>query len=111
MGKPGNVYYKSGALWTILGDGGIVRAQPRDDGTIETKVPWWRGVRGRLRITGRRLDGPAPPLRARVPGGYGPIGFQATALVFPTAGCWSVAGTAGTASLRFLTLVVEPGGQ
>lgn len=110
-GTTGNVYYRSGALWTILADQGIVREKPSRGGAIATKVPWWRGVRGRLTITGRRLDGSAPPLRARIPGGYGPVGFQSTALVFPTAGCWSVSGTAGTASLTFVTLVVEPRGQ
>jgi hypothetical protein len=68
---------------------------------------WWRGVRGSLLITGRRLDAAAPPLRADIPSGYGDIGFQSTALTFPTEGCWEVTGTVGNTELTFVTLVVK----
>jgi len=71
------------------------------------KFPWWRMVRGRLQITGRRLDAPAPPLLAYVPDGYGPIGFQATGVKFPTEGCWEVTGTVGQANLTFVTFVIK----
>jgi hypothetical protein len=110
-GTTSDVYYASGRLWTILGDDGIVREKPRADGSVAMKFPWWRGVRGRLTIAGRRLDGSASALRAVITDGYGPIGFQASAIIFPTAGCWRVSATAGTARLSFVTLVVEPGGQ
>src|SRR5918997_1699682 len=53
-------------------------AETRPDGSIVAKLGWWRGAAGRLRIEGERLDAPAPPLRADVPAGYGPTGFQAT---------------------------------
>lgn len=102
-------YYGNGRLWTALYPDGV-RERPQRDGSIEEKFPWWRGVRGRLRITGRRLDGRAPTLRARIPDGYGATGFQSTAIIFPTEGCWSVTGTAGKASLSFVTLVVKAGG-
>jgi hypothetical protein len=59
-------------------------------------------------ISGRRLDAPAPPLRARVPDGYGDRGFQVTGLIFPTAGCWDVTGHLGDASLTFVTFVIPP---
>jgi hypothetical protein len=65
------------------------------DGSIEVKFGWWRSGGRKIRISGRRLDAHAPPLRAHVPGGYG-RGFQATGLTFPTAGCWSVMPPAGT---------------
>jgi hypothetical protein len=84
---------------------GSAWAEIRPDGSIYAKLGWWRGVDGELRIEGERLDGPAPPLRAEVPAGYGPTGFQATALIFPSAGCWRVVGTAGDARLEFVTLV------
>jgi hypothetical protein len=71
------------------------------------KFWWWRGVPGKLRITGRRLDAPAPPVRASIPEGYGDIGFQATALIFPTVGCWQVTGKVGESRLTFVTLVVK----
>jgi hypothetical protein len=39
------------------------------DGSISAKLGWWRGVPGKLRITGRRLYIPAPPLKGDVPDG------------------------------------------
>ena len=104
-------YHGSGRLWTVLADKGIVRKAPRRDGSIREKFPWWRGVRGPLRVTGRRLDRHGPPLRAHIPHGYGATGFQSTALIFPSEGCWSVRGAVGDASLSFVTLVVKEAGQ
>jgi len=75
------------------------------DGALSMKWGWYRAVRGQLRIEGRRLDGRAPPLRAEIPAGYGDVGFQSSALIFPTPGCWEVTGHVGTASLTFVTLV------
>lgn len=60
-------------------------------------------------ITGRRLDRDAAALRARVPDGYGRTGFQSTAVVLPTPGCWEVTGRVGSASLSFVTEVIPPG--
>jgi hypothetical protein len=77
------------------------------DGSIGMKFGWWRAVEGSLRIGGRRLDGPAPPLRADVPGGYGEMGFQSSGVYFPTEGCWEVTGTVGGTRLTFVTFVVE----
>jgi hypothetical protein len=79
------------------------------DGALGMKFGWTRGVRGQLRIAGRRLDAPAPPLRSIVPNGYGEIGFQATSLIFSTPGCWEVTGRVGEASLTFVTRVVKIG--
>jgi hypothetical protein len=105
--ETGNVYYTNGRLWTILGEHGVIRSAPRSDGSIREKFPWWRGGRGALRITGRRLDQASAALRAHIPAGYGSVGFQATAITFPTAGCWEVTASAGGTSLTFVTLVVE----
>jgi hypothetical protein len=76
------------------------------DGSLSMKFGWQRGVPGRLTINGRRLDAPAPPLRANIPDGYGDRGFQATSLTFPTTGCWEVTGRVGDATLTFVTRVV-----
>jgi hypothetical protein len=103
-------YHGNGELWTELWPGGVIRARPedvREDGSIEIKFPWWRAVRGRLTISGRRLDGQAEPLRAWIPD-YGPTGFQSTAVVFPTQGCWEVTGRAGDGRLTFVVRVVAP---
>lgn len=104
----GAPYLGNGELWTSLWPGGVVVARPADvtrNGSIAMKFPWWRGVRGKLKITGRRLDARSPGLRAHILSGYGPIGFQSTALTFPAKGCWEVTGRVGDARLTFVTLV------
>jgi hypothetical protein len=107
--------YGNGKLWTTLGPNGTVEFRTGGpgsvdpDGSLGMKFPWWRRVRGKLTIEGKRLDGPAPPLRAHIPDGYGDTGFQSTALIFPTAGCWEVTGKVGDASLTFVTRVVIVG--
>jgi hypothetical protein len=79
------------------------------DGSLGMKLGWRRGVRGHLTIEGRRLDGPALALRARIPDGYGDFGFQSTYVIFSTPGCWEVTGRVGDASLTFVTNVVKIG--
>ncbi len=108
---PRRSHHGNGALWTALWPDGRVVFTPDGpgrvlpDGSLAMKWPWWRGVRGKLTIEGNRLDGSATRLRARIPGGYGDIGFQATELIFPTKGCWEVTGKVSETSLTFVTLV------
>ena len=103
-------HYGENGLWVGLWPDGVVRAGldfVRPDGSVDMKFWWYRdeAARGRLTISGHRLDGPAPPLKASVPEGYGEVGFQATGLVFPTPGCWQVTATSGNATLTFVTFV------
>ncbi len=109
--RPSSGHHGNGALWTVLSSAIVFRpggpGKILPDGSLQMKWPWWRGVRGKLTIEGRRLDGPAPPLRARIPEGYGDIGFQASGLIFPTEGCWEVTGKVGEASLTFVTRVLK----
>ncbi len=88
-----------------LADGGSMATINRD-GTVRTKVGWWVGSANKLVIAGRRLDRAATPLQASIPSGYG-LGFQPTALTFPTVGCWRVVGKAGTARLTFVVKVTK----
>jgi hypothetical protein len=106
--EPAAAYHGRDGLWTVLRPRGVLVAEEEPDGTLSMKFPWWRADRGALKITGRRLDGDAAPLRARIPSGYGPIGFQSSALVFPKPGCWRVTGQAGDAVLTFVILVLRP---
>jgi hypothetical protein len=46
-------------------------------------------------------------VRADIPSGYGPTGFQSTAIVFAIEGCRRVHGSAADAQLSFVTLVVK----
>jgi hypothetical protein len=89
---------------------GVIKPAPeqiQQDGSVSTKFGWWRGAPGELRITGRRLDGTAPPLRAELPDGYGEQGFKPSGVYFPTEGCWEVTGTLGDTRLTFVTKVVK----
>jgi hypothetical protein len=109
--SPESRYLGSDGLWTELYPNPL-RPRPEDirkDGSIKIKVPWWRGVSGRLTIVGGRLDANAPPVSAWIPTGYGRKGFQSTAITFPTSGCWEVTGSVGDASLTFVSLIVAPG--
>jgi hypothetical protein len=94
----GKVVFKPGGPGFVL-----------EDGALSMKFFWWRLVPGRLTIDGRRLDGAASPLRATIPDGYGDIGFQSTALLFSTPGCWEVTGHVGNRTLTFVTLVEKIG--
>jgi hypothetical protein len=105
--------YLAAALWTrgrLVADrdpGAQTWATVRADGSVWAKVGWWRGTSGRLTIQGERLDAPAPPLRARVPAGYGHSGFQSTGLTFPTSGCWRVVGSVAGHEISFVVLVTR----
>ncbi len=82
------------------------------DGALGMKFGWTRGVEGKLTATGRRLDGQAAPLRLHAPNGYGPDGFQASYLIFPTPGCWEVNAQVGgheDSRITFITSVVKVG--
>lgn len=87
------------------GGGGFVLR----DGALALKFGWNRKKEGRLTISGRRLDGSAPPLRARIPDGYGDIGFQSTAIAFPTPGCWEVTGRIPDGELTFVIMIEKVG--
>jgi hypothetical protein len=97
-------------LWVGgLGEDGVMRMDARSveaDGSMGTKLGWWRFTPGRLTIDGRRLDGAAPGLGWSL-SPYGSTAFQASAVLFPTEGCWEVTGHAGGHSLTFVTLVIR----
>ncbi len=99
----------NGKLWVGgLWPRGVIAAGPEfvhADGSIGMKFGWWRAAPGQLTISGRRLDGVAPPVRADIPSGYGSTGFQASGVSFPTEGCWEVTGRVGDTTLTFVTLV------
>ena len=91
-----------------LPGGGFV-AVVNPDGSIYAKLGWWRGVRGRFSITGRRLDRPAPPLRVSLhTASYPTIGFIPSGLTFPTTGCWKITATQGVGRLALVVLVTKP---
>jgi hypothetical protein len=72
------------------------------------KVAWSRKKKGHLQVSGKRLDGIAPPARAYIYD-YGDDGFQPIYLVFPTPGCWEITGEVADGLLTFITLVEKIG--
>jgi hypothetical protein len=104
----GNLYV--GALWpdgTIeFRPGGSGSVYP--DGSVGMKIAWYRGdgLRGKLKIEGKRLDNSGPPLRSQITD-YGDTGFQPSDVIFPTEGCWQVTGKVADASVTFVTRVVK----
>jgi hypothetical protein len=91
----------------LPGGGAVAIVNP--DGSIFAKLGWWRGVRGRFTITGRRLDHPAPPLRVSLHReSYPTIGFIPSGLTFPTTGCWRVTARQGVGRLAFVVKVTKP---
>lgn len=120
---PGNVWWRkqlagwnsahgNGKLWV----GGlwphgvtiITRDDVGPDGQLGMKFGWYRLTSGYLQITGRRLDGSAPPASGMTfPGGYGLTGFNASGVVFPAEGCWQVTGRVGPVALTFVTFVIK----
>jgi len=72
------------------------------------KVLWYKPSEYLLTVTGRRIDGPAPPLVYDIaidPRPRGPI--QPSGVYFPAAGCWQVDAKAGSSELRFVVLVKD----
>ena len=110
--NPSPLFYGGNGLWTSLWAQGQVNFGPgypgqvASDGSLSIKWSWWRGTPGNLSVEGKRLDAAAPPLKVIVPDGFGPSGFQASTLVFPSVGCWQVTGKVGPSSLTFVTLVI-----
>lgn len=113
---PGTLWYRSpdGKIGAIAGSAGWYRSPdgrlwpstPTRPGwkTGGIKVPWIKPVGSSLEVSGRRLDGEAPPLDAWLSEGY-PADFQASDLHFPTEGCWEVEARAEGSVLRFVVYV------
>jgi hypothetical protein len=90
-GADGKVWASANGRWYAGSDG--------------AKVLWAKPKEGSFKITGRRLDGAAPPLDPGSLAGYDGFPYQASGLIFPTAGCWEVEGRSGASVLRFVTYI------
>jgi hypothetical protein len=79
-------------LWpngTILFQAGGAGFQTQE-GALGMKFGWTRGIRGKLHVTGRRIDADALPLRFETGTPDSDSGFLASYLIFPVPGCWEV---------------------
>jgi hypothetical protein len=115
-GSYGNALLSVGpfGLWAdgtiVFRPGGAGFVTP--DGALAMKFGWMRAVPGKLNVSGRRIDSEAAALRSDIPCCYDATGFQASALIFPTPGCWEVTAQIGDredSKLTFVTRVVKIG--
>ena len=100
--------YGNAALWVDLGttDGTLVGSADANE-RLGAKFPTYRLATGPLTISAHRLDGPSDGVATSVPEGYGPTGFQAVGVDFPSIGCWSITETVAGHDLTFVVDVVS----
>jgi hypothetical protein len=117
---PGGYWFGTDKLWTAPPiDGtwrGLGHYTPTDP-TFRQKLFWWRQgydwrteAQPKLRVTGRRLDSPAPPLAAdRANNGWQRRDqpFMVVGINLPTLGCWEIAGHYENDELTFVVWVAE----
>lgn len=97
------------ATFVAVSEGKPGGAWLQRDGSIRTKVDWLN-ARGSLRLSGRRLDRSALPLRGNVGVESWALGvgaFFPSILLFPSVGCWKITATAGEARLDVVVRVVR----
>lgn len=109
--------FGNGLLSTTLPADGVLTAARRDpDGSLFEKILWVpRGFSGgsrELTVRGERLDAPSPPMRVLgVHWGYASTGqgSWASAVEFPSEGCWRISGRVRDVSLSYVVKVVARG--
>lgn len=114
----GEFWYGSQEFWTSLPMDGAWRDLPYSETGYTQKVFWWRqGYDWKaepepdLTVTGRRLDGEAPPLVASKATNAYAADIGSAMLVgvdIPTAGCWEITGRIGEQELSFVIQVISP---
>jgi hypothetical protein len=112
---PSNFWYGSNSLWTDLPKDGVWYALPHNPEGYTQKIFWWREgyiwneePEPDLRVTGERLDAPAPPLIASWATNAYADDIGSAMLVgvdFPALGCWKITGTYADAELSFVVWV------
>jgi hypothetical protein len=111
---PGGSWFGTDRLW-IAGPPIVWKGLPHytpNDPTFRQKMQWWRqGYDFRtepipkLKVTGRRLDAPAPPLITEVSNVAGSKPSMMVGMNFPTLGCWEITGRHEDDELTFVVWV------
>ena len=95
--------------WYVNEDRSIWAAwQPLVSGKTGNRIMWIKPPGLKVAITGRRLDGEAPPLEVERNSSYLRKGFEPNRLFFPVPGCWEVTATSGEEELVFVVEVQSP---
>jgi hypothetical protein len=110
------VWYGTNQLWTWLHADGTWE-MARDEHGLFDKSFWWRQgddwrteTTPALRVTGRRLDAPAPAVTSSGAGvGYERFmgAFMLVGLELPAGGCWELTGHYHGSSLRLVVWVTR----
>jgi hypothetical protein len=108
-------WYGTNQLWTALNADGTWPMVKGRNGVRSDKSFWWRQgydwrteTEPELRVTGRRLDAPAPAVTSSGAGnGYEQFmgAFMLLCLELPAGGCWELTGRYAGRSLRFVVWV------
>ncbi len=111
----GYFWYGTNALWTAVPEDGVWSLLPHNPKGYTQKLPWWREgyswtdePKSELKVTGRRLDAPAPELFADDATNAYETNFLSTMLVgvdFPTLGCWEITGHYAGNTLSFVVWI------
>ena len=111
----GYFWHGTKSLWTAIPGDGVWAALPHNPEGYSQKIFWWREgyviteePEPGLTVTGRRLDGPAPPLMAWPATNAFAADIQSAMLVgvdFPTLGCWEVTGRYQDHELSFIVWI------
>jgi hypothetical protein len=117
---PRSFWFGTEKLWTVLHADGLWNGLPHytpDDPTFRQKLFFWRAgfdahsePRPALTITGKRLDGPAPPLASdRASNGWQDPDqpFMVTGINLPTLGCWRITAYYRDQELTFVVRVTR----
>jgi hypothetical protein len=99
---PGGSWFGTDRLWIAPPEDGtwtgLGHYTPIDP-TFRQKMQWWRQgydyrtePQPKLKVTGKRLDAPAPPLMAEASNVAGPKPSMMVGMNFPTLGCWEITG-------------------
>jgi len=99
---PGGSWFGTDRLWISPPEDGTWRGLGHytpTDPTFRQKMQWWRQgydyhtePKPNLKVTGKRLDAPAPPLMAEANNVVGPPPSMMVGMNFPTLGCWEITG-------------------
>jgi hypothetical protein len=120
---PGEFWFGTEGLWTVLPEGGAWRGLPHytpNDPTFRQKLLYWRKgyvvrtePQPKFTVTGKRLDAPAPHMLVdnATTNGWVAVArnqpFMLTGINFPTLGCWEITGRYKDEELTFVIWVAN----
>lgn len=108
-------WYGTNALWTTIPKDGVWSDLPHNPEGYTQKILWWREgyvwteePQPALTVIGRRLDGPAPELKALQATNAYAEDIKSAMLVgvdFPSLGCWEITGSYRGQQLSFVVWI------